>query len=143
MTAVTEHLTPRNRTTLILLAGALAAWAVTSDRMRGMDDGPGTDLDGLGWYLGVWVTMTAAMMLPTAAPAARHVARRTSRVPTLVFTAGYLAVWTVYGLVAYGIYRLVSSLDTGQLAWDRSGPHVAGGVILAAGQACLRRCRGS
>ena len=29
MTAGTEHLTPRNRTTLILLAGALAAWAVT------------------------------------------------------------------------------------------------------------------
>ena len=29
MTAVTEHLTPRNRTTLILLAGVLAACAVT------------------------------------------------------------------------------------------------------------------
>jgi predicted metal-binding membrane protein len=29
-----------------------------------MDAGPGTDLGGLlGWYLGIWVTMTAAMML--------------------------------------------------------------------------------
>ena len=35
--------------------------------------------------------------------------------------------------MAYGIYRLVSSLDIGQLAWDRSGPYVAGGVIVAAG----------
>ena len=102
MTWMTERLTPRNRTTLVLVAGALAAWAVTIDRMRGMDDGPGTDLGGLGWYLGVWVTMTAAMMLPTAAPAARHVARRASQVPTLLFAAGYLAVWTVYGILAYG-----------------------------------------
>ena len=114
-----------------------------------MDDGPGTDLGGLGWYLGVWVTMTAAMMLPTAAPAARHVARRASGVPALLFIAGYLAVWTVYGLLAYAIYRLVASLDIGQLAWDRSGPYVAGGVIIAAGlyeltpfkRASLRRCR--
>jgi predicted metal-binding membrane protein len=76
MTWMTEHLTPRSRTTLVLVVGALAAWAVTIDRMRGMDEGPGTDLGGLGWYLGVWVTMTAAMMLPSAVPAARHVARR-------------------------------------------------------------------
>src|SRR3954447_23689408 len=37
-------------------------------RMRGMEAGPGTDLRGLGWYLGIWVSMTAAMMLPPAAP---------------------------------------------------------------------------
>ena len=126
MTWMTEHLTARSRTTLVLVAGALAAWAVTIDRMRGMDDGPGTDLGGLGWYLGVWVTMTAAMMLPTAAPAARHVARRASPAPTLLFTAGYLAVWTGYGLLAYGVYRLVGSLDIGQLAWDRAGPYRGG-----------------
>jgi predicted metal-binding membrane protein len=149
MTSITEHLTRRNRTTLVLVAGALAAWAVTIDRMRGMDDGPGTDLGGLGWYLGVWVTMTAAMMLPTAAPVAGHVARRASHMPTLRFSAGYLAVWTVYGLLAYGVYRLVGSLDIGRLAWDRSGPYVAGGVIVAAGlyeltpfkRLSLRRCR--
>ena len=149
MTWMRERLTPRNRTTLALVAGALAAWAVTIDRMRGMDDGPGTDLGGLGWYLGVWVTMTAAMMLPTAAPAARDVARRASQVPTLLFAAGYLAVWTVYGILAYGAYRFVGSLDIGLLAWDRSGPYVAGGVIVAAGlyeltpvkRVSLRRCR--
>jgi predicted metal-binding membrane protein len=44
------------------------AWIVTVARMRGMDDGPGTDLGGLGWYLGIWVTMMAAMMLPSVAP---------------------------------------------------------------------------
>jgi predicted metal-binding membrane protein len=133
------------------LGVAVVAWAVTVERMRGMDAGPGTDLGGLGWYLGIWVTMTAAMMLPSAAPAARHVARLARRVPTLLFMAGYLVVWTGYGLAAYGLFRLVTSFDIGWLAWNEGGPYVAGGVIVAAGiyeltplkQLSLRRCRRS
>jgi predicted metal-binding membrane protein len=136
--------------TLLLLAGlVVAAWAVTVERMQGMDAGPGTDLGGLGWYLGIWVTMMAAMMLPSEAPAAVLVGRLTRSLPTLIFLAGYLAVWTAYGLAAYGLFRLVTSFDTGWLAWDEGGPYVAGGVIVAAGiyeltplkQYCLRRCR--
>ena len=146
-----ERLMARNRTTIVLVAGAVAAWVVTVDRMRGMDQGPGTDLGGLWWYLGIWVTMMAAMMLPSAAHAARHVARLTRRMPTLLFAAGYLAVWTGYGVLAYGLFRLVTSLDIGWLAWDRGGPYAAGAVILAAGlyeltplkRLSLRRCRGA
>ena len=136
----------RSRTTILLVAGAVAAWAITVKRMWGMDDGPGTHLGGLWWYLGIWVTTTAAMMLPTAAPAARHLARL---LPTSRFVAGYLAVWTAYGLAAYGLFRLVTSFDTGWLAWDQGGPYVAGGAIAAAGlyeltalkHRSLRRCR--
>src|SRR6478609_5992458 len=51
---------------LLVLAGA--GWAVTGDRMSGMDAGPGTDLGGLGWFIVVWVTMMAAMMLPSITP---------------------------------------------------------------------------
>ena len=146
---MTGHLMPRSRTTIVLVAGAVAAWAVTVYRMRGMDAGPGTDLGGLWWYLGIWVTMTAAMMLPSAAPAARHVARLDRRSPTLLFAGGYLAVWTGYGLLAYGVFRLVTSFDIGWLAWDRGGPYAAGAVIVAAGlyeltpskRLGLRRCR--
>src|ERR1051326_8381303 len=58
--------------TIVVLAAALVAWIVTVERMRGMDAGPGTDLGGLGWYVGIWVTMTAAMMLPSTVPAGRH-----------------------------------------------------------------------
>ena len=58
----------RSRTTLLLFGAAAVAWAVTVDRMRGMDAGPGTDLGALGWYLGIWVTMMAAMMLPSLSP---------------------------------------------------------------------------
>jgi predicted metal-binding membrane protein len=136
--------------TLLLLTGlVVVAWAVTVERMQGMDAGPGTDLGGLGWYLGIWVTMTAAMMLPSEAPAALLVARLKRDLPTLLFLAGYLVVWTGYGLAAYGLFRLVTSFDTGWLAWDEGGPYAAAGVIAAAGiyeltplkQICLRRCR--
>src|ERR671923_2600776 len=52
----------------LLLAAALAARIVAVNRMQGMDAGPGTDLGNLAWYLGIWVTMMAAMMLPSVAP---------------------------------------------------------------------------
>jgi hypothetical protein len=92
--------------TAVLLGAALVAWAVTIERMQGMDAGPGTDLGGLGWYLGIWVTMMAAMMLPSAAPAAQFVARAARGLPTTVlFAAGYLAAWTAFGLAAYGLFR--------------------------------------
>ena len=52
---------------LLLVALAGGCWAVTVERMRGMDMGPGTDLGGLGWFAVAWVTMMAAMMLPSFA----------------------------------------------------------------------------
>ena len=57
----------RTRLALIglLFALAAAAWWSTVDRMRGMDNGPGTDLGTLTWFVGVWVVMMAAMMLPS------------------------------------------------------------------------------
>jgi predicted metal-binding membrane protein len=153
---------PAARVNPILLAAALlglalVAWIVTLERMEGMDGGPGTDLGGLGWFVGVWVTMMAAMMLPSAAPfvllfdrVSRERARRgRSFVPTWVFVAGYLAVWTVYGLIAYGLYRLIAEADFAFLTWDEQGPYVAGGALVAAGlyeltplkHVCLRHCR--
>jgi predicted metal-binding membrane protein len=144
--------------TATLLAASLVAWIVTVQRMRGMDAGPGTDLGGLGWFLGIWVTMMAAMMLPSAAPTVLLFARvsrdragrsQAQHVPTWLFVAGYLAVWTVVGLCAYGLYRAFVSTGTGWLAWDRAGPYVTGAVLVAAGiyqltplkDVCLRHCR--
>jgi predicted metal-binding membrane protein len=144
---MTEHaLGTPGRTAALLLGAAGAAWIVTFERMRGMDAGPGTDLGGFGWYLGIWVTMTAAMMLPTVLPHAAWLARRA---PALLFALGYLAVWTAYGLAVYTVYRLITSFDTSWLAWDEAGPYAAGVVIVAAGvyeltpfkRRSLRRCR--
>ena len=142
----------------VLLGLTLVAWIVTFDRMRGMDAGPGTDLGGLGWFLGIWVTMMAAMMLPSVAPMVLTFARVTKErarreqavfVPTWVFVAGYLAAWTGYGLLAYGLFRVIDAADGGVLAWNRAGPYVAGGAIVVAGlyqltpvkDVCLRHCR--
>jgi predicted metal-binding membrane protein len=132
-----------------IVAAGLVAWIVTLDRMAGMDAGPGTDLGELGWFLGVWATMMAAMMLPATAPVAALFARTESAARTTAFVAGYLAVWVAVGLVAYGLYRAIDALDPTFLAWDRGGPYVAGGAVVAAGlyqltplkRVCLKHCR--
>jgi predicted metal-binding membrane protein len=111
--------------------------------MHGMDMGPGTDLGGLGWFALVWLTMMAAMMLPSLVPMA--LASRGA----IRFAAGYLLTWLAAGVVAYALIQGVRSLDISWLAWDKGGPYVAGGVILAAAlyeltpvkAACLRHCR--
>jgi predicted metal-binding membrane protein len=138
----------------LLLAVAAAAWAVTGDRMGGMDAGPGTELGSVGWFVGIWVTMMAAMMLPSLAPAVlAHARRRTGSVrpiaATAAFVAGYLGSWAAAGLLAYALFDAARSLAVGFLAWDDAGRYVAGGVVFgaalyeltAAKQAFLRRCR--
>jgi predicted metal-binding membrane protein len=135
-----------------ILVLAAAAWGLTDDRMAGMDAGPGTDLSGLGWFLGIWVTMMAAMMLPSLAPMVRAYARIEERHPTsatALFVAGYLLAWGLAGLLGYTLIEGARSLNLGFLAWDELGPYVAGGVILGAAfyqltplkQSCLRQCR--
>jgi predicted metal-binding membrane protein len=139
----------RFRIAALVLGGALVAWIVTLERMRGMDAGPGTDLGGLGWFLGLWVTMMAAMMLPSAAPMALFFGHVSSAGRTAIFLAGYLVTWTIYGLVAFGLYRAIRGFDLGFLSWDEQGPLIAGAAIAFAGlyqltplkNACLRHCR--
>jgi len=133
---------------LVLAAGA---WALTADRMTGMDAGPGTELGGLGWFAVTWLVMTAAMMLPALTPmvvAYNRPAR--SATGSVAFGAGYLVAWLAAGLVAYGVFEAVRALDLGFVAWDDGGRYVAAAVVIAAGlyqltsrkDAFLRACRG-
>jgi predicted metal-binding membrane protein len=142
-----------------LLLLAAVAWAMTGDRMGGMDAGPGTDLGGLGFWVTAWVVMMAAMMFPSIAPMVVMQARieegkRQKGQPaeagsTVLFVSGYLLTWTAAGLIGYAIIEAGRALDLGFLSWDSGGPYVAGGVIVAAAiyqltplkDACLRRCR--
>jgi predicted metal-binding membrane protein len=134
----------------ILLAVTAAAWALTADRMAGMDAGPGAELGGLGWFAVSWLVMMSAMMLPALAPMVVEHGRRAAHAgaPAL-FAAGYLATWLAAGLVGYAAIEGVRSLDPGFLAWDEAGRYVAAGAIAAAGLyqlsapkgVCLRRCR--
>ena len=132
----------------LILAGG--AWALTADRMTGMDMGPGTGLGGLGWFTVTWLVMMAAMMLPALTPMVVAYDRRArSAVGSGAFSIGYLAAWLAAGLVAYAVFAAVRALDLGFLAWDEGGRYVAAGVVVAAGlyqltgrkDSFLRRCR--
>ena len=140
----------------LLLAVAALAWLATDGRMAGMDAGPGTDLGALGFYVSVWVVMMAAMMFPSIAPMVSMYAivdrgkrGEAGHGATAAFVAGYLLVWTAFGLLAYGLFELGRSLDLEALSWDRAGPYVAGAVIAVGAlyqltplkNACLSRCR--
>jgi predicted metal-binding membrane protein len=144
----------RTRLGLIALLFVLAgvAWWSTADRMQGMDEGPGTALGALGWFLGVWLVMMAAMMFPSVWPTVVLYARMTARrgaVAPVVFVSGYLATWTAAGLVAYALFDLGRALLGDQLAWDESGRWLAGGTLLVAAayeltplkDVCLTKCR--
>src|SRR3954469_17764254 len=90
----------------LLLTLATLSWWWTSDQMNGMDDGAWTGLGTLGWFVGVWVVMMAAMMLPSVAPTVALYSRMTGgRWPLspLLFAAGYLVTWTAAGLTAFAI----------------------------------------
>jgi predicted metal-binding membrane protein len=98
-----------------------------------MDMGVATRLGSLSYFLSVWVPMMAAMMLPGAAPSARRLARAGGRVPDVALYVGsYLAVWAVFGIAVYALYR-------------PHGTATAGAFAVAAGAYELtplkRRCR--
>src|SRR6185437_449473 len=69
---------------------AATCWAIAVTQMRGMDMGVETTLGSFGFFVSVWVAMMAAMMLPGA---------------ITPFVATYLAVWTLFGIAAYAVYR--------------------------------------
>ena len=136
----------------LLLALSGLAWWSTVDRMRGMDNGPGTDLGALSWFVGVWVVMMAAMMLPSVSPTVALYSRLTKqRAPLLplAFASGYLLIWAAAGVLAFGLTEVGGRLLGGGLSWDEAGRWVAGGTLLVAAayevtplkDVCLARCR--
>jgi predicted metal-binding membrane protein len=144
------------RTRVGLVAGlfglAAVGWWWTVGRMRGMDAGPWTALGSLGFFLGVWVVMMGAMMLPSVAPTvalyAKMAGARRSLAP-VVFVGGYLVTWAAGGLLVFAVAFVGSRIAGGVLEWQRAGRWVAGGTLLVAAlyeitplkDACLAKCR--
>ena len=149
---------------LAALGWGLVIWQAGNDSsmsmsMRGEGE-MGLDLTmGLAapLFLATWVAMMVAMMFPAAAPmillfdrverGKREAGR--SYVPTMYFVGAYLAIWTVFGVLAFalagGVERLAIDADwiTGQ--WARIG----GVLLIAAGlyqltplkDVCLSKCQ--
>jgi predicted metal-binding membrane protein len=139
----------------VLVALAVVSWWITDRRMDGMAMGPTIDVGALGFYAGIWVVMMAAMMFPSVWPIVGiyeriRLARSVPRAGTALVVAGYLAVWTAWGVLAFGAIRLAHALFGDFLPWDGAGRWVAAGILLSAAvyqltpiqHACLTRCRG-
>jgi predicted metal-binding membrane protein len=96
--------------------------------------------------------MMAAMMFPSVAPTVALYSKlkqsRAVRAP-LVFTSGYLLVWSAVGVLAFALATLGGRLFGDVLAWDRAGRWVAGVTLLMAAvyeltpykDVCLGKCR--
>ncbi len=144
----------RARLGLVALLFVLAGfgWWATLDQMRGMDGGPWTGLGTLAWFLGVWIVMMAAMMLPSVAPTVALYSRMTrsrSPIAPLFFTAGYLVAWAGVGALVFGVALAGGRAWGNVLAWDRAGRWVAGATLVVAAvyeltplkDVCLGKCR--
>jgi predicted metal-binding membrane protein len=123
----------------VTLGLAAASWVVAVRQMNGMDMGAATELGSFAFFVALWVSMMAAMMLPGATPAVLRRAHASGRVRAVpLFVGSYLAVWTLVGVLVYVLYR-------------PHGSFVAGAVAIAAGlyeftplkEHCRRRCRES
>jgi predicted metal-binding membrane protein len=96
---------------------AAASWVVAVRQMSGMDMGVATRLGSFAFFIAVWVSMMAAMMLPGAAPAVFRRAHASGRVRAVpLFVGSYLAVWTLVGVAVYAVYRPHGYVGAGVVA---------------------------
>lgn len=140
----------------------IAAWVLTI-RLMGLampGDTMGNSL-GAGTQaalsIGIWVAMMAAMMLPATAPVLGSVARiarsrrqqGTTAQGPWVFGAGYLVVWSAFGVVAAGIDLGGRAIITASPSLAAAAPRGAGVILVLAGvyqisplkYLCLAHCR--
>ena len=108
-------------------------------------------------YLGMWVAMMAAMMLPSAAPMILMFGtvyrikreRGSAFVPTWVFVAGYLATWAGFGACAWAVGDFGEALARAYPMLQEIGPRLAAVAMIGAAlyqltplkQRCLTHCR--
>jgi predicted metal-binding membrane protein len=168
-----EQVLRRDRAVVIsaILIIAAIAWAYTvylSETGMGMGEGMSMGMamaDMRSWSVAdfalmfvMWAVMMVAMMAPSAAPMLLMFAslnrkrreREAPYVPTAVFLAGYVIVWTVFAAAAtggnWGLHQ--ASLLSSMMGASTSG-YLGGALLLAAGAfqwsplkyACLKQCR--
>lgn len=140
-----------------LLFGASAAvtivWAASMSSMGGMPMPGGWTMSmtwmrmpGETWpgaaasFLGMWIVMMIAMMLPSLVPMLwryRHAVASSTAARldglTAVVAAAYFCVWTLFGMVAFPLGVAVATLGMSYPALARAVPVAIGGVVLVAG----------
>jgi predicted metal-binding membrane protein len=108
-------------------------------------------------FIAMWMAMMVAMMFPASAPMILAFAHTQTRkragggeyVPTWLFVAPYVAVWTAFGVLGYVIAAAVAAV-AGDSMWAMDNlSRIAGFLLVAAGvyqltpikSVCLARCR--
>ena len=135
-----------------LVAIAVIGWVWTIHEMRGMDAGPWTRLGSLGWFLGVWVVMMAAMMFPSVAPTIAlytRVTKGASPASAWLFAVGYLMTWTGAGLIAFLVGGVATAVLGAGVSWEEAGHALAAVTLMVAAiyevtpfkNVCLAKCR--
>ncbi len=152
---------PRERNLILgaLLVLAAAAWGMLIWQSAMMDDAAMGLTMGMGapLFVAIWVAMMVAMMFPTAAPmilmfdriAAGKRERAQAFVPTWIFVAAYLVVWTLFGVLAYLLAVGAERLADRSMWLMAHATRIGGGVLILAGlyqlsplkTTCLTKCR--
>lgn len=149
----------RSAVAAVLLVLAVVAWLAANERMSGVAMAGHFTAGSLGFFVGLWVVMMAAMMFPSVWPAVAMfglIVRRRSRSGagafgrSTAFVAGYLTSWTAFGLVAFALLALARNTGLDGLADADLARYVVAPVSLLAAlyqvvpfkQTCLRGCRG-
>ncbi len=91
-------------------------------------------------FLGMWIVMMAAMMLPSLVPMLeryRQAVGRAGEARLDLLTArvglGYFLVWTAFGVAAYPLGVALAAIEMQQPALARAVPIAVGVVVLVAG----------
>lgn len=120
-----------------------------------MSSGAWTPREALLMFL-MWVTMMAAMMLPSVVPTVllycavtRNHRLRIRALESTAFVAGYLGVWTLFSLAATGVQYLLEQAAILDSMMQMSSVAVAAFVLISVGfyqwtplkQSCLSKCQ--
>jgi predicted metal-binding membrane protein len=134
-------------------AAVAIAWCASMSAMGGMPM-PGGWTMSMAWmrmpgqtwlgaaasFLGMWIMMMVAMMLPSLVPMLwryRQVVGRTGdtrrgRLTALV-GVGYFFVWTAFGMAAFPLGVVLAAIEMQQPALARAVPFAVGAVVVIAG----------
>jgi predicted metal-binding membrane protein len=124
------------------------------DAMTGVQPWTATEF---GLRLAMWAVMMVAMMVPTAAPmtllyaavARKAAAQHNPLGSTFVFVSGYVAMWTIFSVVATVAQYVLDQAALLSPMMSSSSARLGAALLIAAGvyqlsplkNACLKNCR--
>lgn len=132
------------------LAVAAIGWLVAVTRMNAMPNGSGIGVGLLSSFIGLWVVMMAAMMLPSAVPlitgfVSTNQNHRGWPAAATLLAASYILSWTAFGVAGYFVLSAIEAVRPQSMSWVI----FAGAAIALAGlysftplqRGCMARCR--